>query len=307
MRKRVTPLLLALPFLGRVPPATVHPGSAGLLQNRAPATAARDSTSESPSHRSSGVPFGPWGLRAHLLGSVYNGGVLTGHAPYRQLEEIRSRHGQVVLYLARKKSQGPDGRLNVAAVERFLQTWPDLSPYIKDGTVWGIMVSDDITGKHIWGPDAPYYAQIDSIAKLVQDRWPGVRTIVRAPPTVMSYPWKWVQWSWAQYTNAPRNGEVKAYRLRQSAKADSLGLCLAFGLNVVNGGDGSSGVGSPRRYRMSGAEILKYYSELLPYTPVAFHWEYRPEMDEDPEIRAAMQTVRAWADTMPKPECRYER
>jgi hypothetical protein len=254
-----------------------------------------------------GIPFGPWTVPPHLIGPIYSGGVLTGPSPYRQLDEVRARKGQVVLYLARKKSQDQYGRISVAAVERFLQNWPDLTPYIRDGTVWGIIVSDDITGKHIWGPDAPYYAQIDSLAKLVLDRWPEARTIVRAPPTNMTYQWKWVRWAWGQYTYARRNGEVTAFRDRQMAKADSLGLCVAFGLNVVNGGDGSSGIGSRRRYRMSGAEILKYYAALLPYTPVAFHWEYRPEIESDPEILAAMEQVRAWADTTSRPSCRYDR
>ena len=52
-----------------------------------------------------GIPVGPWTLPPDLIGSVYNGGVLTGKNPYRQLDEVRSRKGQVVLYLARKKSK----------------------------------------------------------------------------------------------------------------------------------------------------------------------------------------------------------
>lgn len=252
-----------------------------------------------------GVPFGPWTVPPHLIGPLYNGGVLTGPAPYRALDEVRARKGRVVLYLARKKSQDGNGTISVSAVQRFLETWPDLSSYIRDGTVWGFMISDDITGKQIWGPDAPYYPQIDSIAKLVKDRWPAARTIVRAPATQMEYPWKWVGWAWAQYSN--RNGEVTEYRDRQIAKADSLHLCLVFGLNVVNGGDGSSGVRSrKRRAQMTGSEILKYYSAILPYTPVAFHWEYRPEMEADPEYHAAMEKVRSWADTIHPPSCRYE-
>jgi hypothetical protein len=252
-----------------------------------------------------GIPFGPWTVPPDMIGPLYNGGVLTGRAPYQQLDEVRARKGHVVLYLARKKSQDEYGMISVSAARQFLQTWPDISPYIKDGTVWGIIVSDDITGKHIWGPDAPYYPQIDSIAQLVTERWPEARTIVRAPPTSMVYPWKWVRWAWAQYTNAPRNGEVTVFRDRQLAKADSLGLCLVFGLNIVNGGDGSSGIGERRRYRMSAPEILKYYSALLPHTPVAFHWEYRPDVEADPAIHAAMVQVRAWADTTPPPVCRH--
>ena len=144
------------------------------------------------------------------------------------------------------------------------------------------------------------------MAMLVKQRWPGVRTIVRAAPSIMVYPWKSVDWAWAQYSNVPRDGEVSAYRDRQLAVADSLGLCVVFGLNVVHGGDGSSGIGAGRRYRMTADEIRRYYSVLLPHPPLAMHWEYRPEIEADPEIGAAMQTVRSWADTTPQPTCRHD-
>src|SRR4051794_37837299 len=86
-----------------------------------------------------GIPVGPWTVPPDLLGPVYNGGVLTGKAPYRDLEQVRSHKGQVVLYLARKKSQDQFGTLSVEAVRRFVSTWPDISSYIRDGTVWGII------------------------------------------------------------------------------------------------------------------------------------------------------------------------
>ena len=135
-----------------------------------------------------GIPFGAWNPPPDLIGTRYTGAVLGGIKPYRDLEEIKERKGTVVLNLARNKSR-EHGVFSVASIERFLATWPDLGSYIKDGTVWGIIVADDITGKHIWGPNAPYYAQIDSVAKLVKERWPGVRTIVRAPLNRMQYPW----------------------------------------------------------------------------------------------------------------------
>lgn len=250
-----------------------------------------------------GIPFGAWNPPPDLIGTRYTGAVLGGIKPYRDLEEIKERKGTVVLNLARNKSR-EHGVFSVASIERFLATWPDLGSYIKDGTVWGIIVADDITGKHIWGPNAPYYAQIDSVAKLVKERWPGVRTIVRAPLNRMQYPWKWVDWAWVQYSQ--RFGDVPKYRDRQLALADSLRLCAVFGLNVINGGDGSSGLGTGKnRARMSADEVLDYYRVLLPYTPVAMHWEYRPDYDDDPAIQAAMAKVRSWADTTIRPSCRY--
>jgi hypothetical protein len=294
---------LCLTLLGSARPASLPQAE---LSTHQMTTVPHREAARPPAQAARGIPFGPWAIPPHLIGPLYSGGVLSGPEPYAKLDEVRARKGEVVLYLARKRSiEG--GLISVAAAQRFLETWPDITPYIRDGTVWGIIVSDDITGKRIWGPDAPYYPQIDSIAKLVKDRWPEARTIVRAAPAAMTYPWKWVDWAWSQYSNVPRNGNVTNYRDRQMAKADSLGLCLVFGLNIIHGGDGSSGKGLKRRHLMSGAEFLRYYSVLLPHTPLAFHWQYRPEVEAEPDLRAAMEQVRAWADTMPRPTCRYER
>jgi hypothetical protein len=298
-------LALGLLVLGGISPAVLDPAVSAQVLTAQVSGGRHDALPQSGriSPPGRGIPFGAWSIPTDMLGPLYNGTVLTGVQPYVHLQEIKERKGKVVLYLARNKSRN-QGIISVAAVERFLADWPDISPYIKDGTVWGIMVSDDITGKHIWGPDAPYYAQIDSIARLVKERWPGVRTIVRAPVDKMEYPWKWVDWAWVQYSH--RYGEVAGYRDRQLALADSLHLCVAFGLNVLNGGDGSSGIKSRKlRAQMTPGEILKYYSALLPYTPVAFHWEYKPGFDDDPAIRAAMEKVRSWADTTVPPTCRY--
>jgi hypothetical protein len=153
---RKTALSIAvLGFAGATPAAPPRDETAS------PVTMAAPDVSRPSAAVVRGIPVGPWTVPPDLIGSVYNGGVLTGKNPYRQLDEVRARKGQVVLYLARKKSQDQFGTISVAAARRFLEDWPDISSYIKDGTVWGIMVSDDITGKHIWGPDAPYYPQID--------------------------------------------------------------------------------------------------------------------------------------------------
>lgn len=244
-----------------------------------------------------------------LGGGIYNAVLLSGPKAYAGLPEVRARGGKAVLYLARNPSRAwdpalRDSVLSVEAVKKFLDGWPDISSYVADGTIWGIMVADDITGKDIWGPGAPYLPEIDSLGLLVTQKWPGIRPIVRSPPTVLAkyrYQWRWVRWAWAQY--AYRMGPVATYRDQNLAQAKALGLCLAFGLNTVNGGDGSSGIGTPPRSRMSAAEIVKYYSVFLPHTPIALHWEYRDEIDNAPDIKAAMRTVRAIADTTPAPSC----
>jgi hypothetical protein len=80
-----------------------------------------------------------------------------------------------------------------------------------------------------------------------------------------------------------------------------MGICLVFGINAVNGGDGSSGRGTIPRARCQPTEVLTYAKVLLPYTPIFLNWEYRDDIES--RIGKALRQVRAMADTMPAKSC----
>src|SRR5215208_7616888 len=132
-----------------------------------------------------GVHFGPFALPPDSMGKsnwpAYNATTLPGNSTsLNDLKKIQAAKGQVVLMVARARSLVPtdpaeplQGDISVAKATEYINTWPDsiaVAPYIADGTLLGVQVSDDIVGKHIWGPCAPCMPQIDSIALAVKKR-----------------------------------------------------------------------------------------------------------------------------------------
>jgi hypothetical protein len=292
-----------------------------------------------------GIPFGPWHVPLDSLGKTgfpYSGGTVNGHAPTltANLEKVRAAKGRVAVSLLRSETKDAGGRLNVAAAQAYLATWPDLSGYIADGTVLGIIVSDDIGSARAWGGEVPPLARIDSLALLVKNRWPGAVTMVRAMPTQLSgLAWRWLETAWAQYDGPYRDGTPEKYRDTQvaSAKAQKLGLVLW--MNVLDGGCGPTSACLPsvpgtrllgtfvnservRRYQMSPQEVLHYGLVFLgeAYSCAAIHWQWSPAFnysgrtpeqlaniqgfDGRPEIRAAMAALGTVAAQRAPTDCR---
>jgi hypothetical protein len=249
-----------------------------------------------PSAKLPSVLVGQWGPVPDSILPVYTGTLITGMEGYKQLEKVRAARSRAVLYLPRNAMR--DSIINVAEARAYIAALPDLASYIADSTLWGFMVADDITGKDIWGACASSgcLAQFDSVAQAVKARWPSARTIVRSAPTVVSrwpYKMKWIGWTWAQYS--ARYGSAVTYRDTELAASKVLGKCNVFGINTVNGGDGSSGVGSIPRAEMSAAEVLTLGKLFLPYTPIFLNWEYRESIEQ--RIGPALRQVQAIADT----------
>jgi hypothetical protein len=158
-----------------------------------------------------------------------------------------------------------------------------LAPYIADGTIVGLMIGDDISAPE-WGPKAPYLERYDVIAGAAQAHMPGINVLIRARPgELMGYAWKNKIVAWAQYS--ARRGDPVEYVAENQAIAAKLGTTTLFGLNVLNGGDGSSKTpGFPAgKWQMSAAEILAYGKVLLPKTHVFVTWRLTgPAFDQAP-------------------------
>lgn len=255
-----------------------------------------------------GVPWGLWGLLPAQLGSLYNGTVLGGTAPWKVLPDIKAKNSKVVLNLADSKMRAPEGGdtvYSLKAATAFVATWDTsvVNPRVRDGTVHAISVADDITDKAQHGNGAPYFARIDSVACMVSKRFAGVSTSVRAMPSQfysstgkILYKPKCLTYTWGQYV--ARHGDVNAYRIKEMRRADSLGVCLIFGLNTTKGGNGSSGVkmqSNPDLYQMSPTEVLNNTKALLPYTSFFAGWWSQDSKISN--LTAAYKTVRAIADT----------
>jgi hypothetical protein len=269
-----------------------------------------------------GLTVGSWLYPVDSLGKQYTASVINAYGPtlISQLSVARQKGGMVALYLSRARSR-VNGTLSVSTATAEIQSWPDISPYLS--TIVCVMVGDDIASSVIWGPGAPYLAQWDSIARVVRVRWPTARPCLRALPTQMKgRAWQWMTHAWPQY-HAKKHGPVATWRDSQRSTASSLGLGVIFGLNVLSGGDGSSGIhgtaidGSD--WQMTGTEVAKYGTALLPYTCGLLNWQYGPSwnysgrtaaqttgiqsFDSRSDVKAAIDSLKRYAAHLPARAC----
>lgn len=91
-------------------------------------------------------------------------------------------------------------------------------------------------------------------------------------------------------------------------KAKSKGLGLFAGLNVLDGGDGSSGFHGnyPGKWAMSAAELRTYGTALLSQSYVCGFgmWEYRSAYYDRADVKSAMADLSAKARSHVKTSCR---
>lgn len=110
------------------------------------------------------------------------------------------------------------------------------------------------------------------------------------------------------YSQAIREGDCTKYRDDELNAAAAAGIDVGFGLNIVNGGDGSSGLfgddGTTSLYRQSANELDTYGGILVPDCDLYFQmWEYNPAPSDGnveylarTDIQAAMNGIRALCD-----------
>lgn len=160
-----------------------------------------------------------------------------------------------------------------------------VQPYIDDGTLAGHMILDDIFT--YTGTD-PTAAELDEMARYSQEIFPGLMTFVRNKASTMPVPdsgsYEYLDACVNQYTNFQgySDGPIATYVAQQATAAASLGLDVINGLNIADGGDGSSGVrgwSSNNKYAMSPTEITTYGTALLnrdafPNLRLFLLWEY---------------------------------
>jgi hypothetical protein len=161
-----------------------------------------------------------------------------------------------------------------------------IQPYIDDGTLVGHMLIDDI---FTFSGTDPTAAELDEMARYSEELFPGLMTFVRckASDVLNLLPdgetYTHLDAVVNQYTNFQgfSDGPIAEYVAEQAAAADALGLAVINGLNIADGGDGSSGVDgwSSGMFAMSAEEIATYGEALLdreafPSLIMFLMWEY---------------------------------
>lgn len=157
--------------------------------------------------------------------------------------------------------------------------WKDsgVQTYIDNGVLVGNMLLDDIKTFSGRNPDA---ADLDEMARYSESIMPGLMTFVRIQATEIPVPvgGKYLYLDAIVNQYEVKEGPVEAYAAAEYAASQSLGLGEINGLNIADGGDGSSGQAGWRsgRWTMSADEITEYGNVLLdvPDLLMFLMWEY---------------------------------
>jgi hypothetical protein len=257
-----------------------------------------------------GVPFGEFSLPPEHYRSPYTGAVravsrsnVGGVLTAAQAGKLR-----VVLNLA-----GPghsyrtsEGTFDLAAWKSRIDTYRDVdfSPYVTEGLILAHFLIDEPQAASTWGGQQVGQADVEEMARYSKSIWPTLPTAVRAAPrwllagdtTYQNLDIAWAQWS------GPRRGQTaEEFRNENVALAKQLGVGLIFGMNYLDGGDGSSGIGGtpdhPHLWQMSAAELVSVGTMLAeaPYACAFLSWRHDAAFESRPDIRAALDSVAAVA------------
>ena len=265
-----------------------------------------------------GIPFGMFHLAITEFKPPFTGLVLNGRDPREVLsvlEAARKARMQVILnmFVSPRTIKAPDGSFDLNRwkdrIERF--TSVDLEPYIEDGTLVGHYLLDEPQTSRKWNGKQVPYANLEAAAEYSKRLWPRLATLVRADAVFLGKaPNRWIHLdaAWAQY--ASRRGKVEPYVERQVAAARKAGLGLVLGLNVLDGGDGTSRLrGTKSKYwAMSPTEIGRYGSVLAsePNACALILWKYDREDTAyfaHPAIQAALEELGRLAANRPSRSC----
>lgn len=262
-----------------------------------------------------GTPFGFWRLEYSQLSttwtSLHRGA--TPNSIRRDLEIARKNGARVFLQLAgRKKNyQNGNGSFSLTKFKALLAKYKglNLDSYIADGTLAGHMLIDEPSDKSNWNGKPMSYADVEAAAKASKALWPRMPTLVRAVPTWLQgakFRWTHLDGAWGQYS--ARKGEVNRYVAAETRAAKAEGLKMVWGLNVLDGGNGSSrkrGTGAGK-YNMSASELQKYGKALLGASNTCgfLMWMYSSSYVKNSSVMTAMKSLSKLAKSRPVQACK---
>jgi hypothetical protein len=282
---------------GGAPARAVDPGSpAGVTMVPAGAPALAGAATRR------GIPFGTYALPTSEFGSRYNGAMRTiaPHLLLGELAEIKARGGRVALMFAGNEGYYKDGAGHFdfnewkARIGRFKGI--DFSSYVDDGTIIGHYLIDEPNDAANWGGRPVPGSMVEQMAQYSKQIWPDLTTVVRVSPTYLTGTYRYLDAAWAQYLN--RRGDVGAYISRNVADAQSRGLALIVGLNLIHGG--------PNGTRMTASQVESFGSALLSSTyPCAFiSWQYNADYLASSSVTSALNGLRSQAENRSDKSCK---
>lgn len=265
-----------------------------------------------------GILFGSFSMPASYLNSMLTGwmqgGALSPSTILPQLTETRAKGGRAIMKLSMGQDryvQNSDRTFSLtkwkALVDRFKSV--NLDPYIADGTIVGHYLIDEPHRAQRWGGKIISQATLEEMAKHSKRIWPGMTTFVRVLPSwLASSPVNYVHLDagWAQYGRS--TGDPAKYIASEVAAAKSRGLGLTVGMNVLDGGNGSSGIPgyTTGKYAMSASEIRSIGTTLLNQSHACafIMWTHDLSYFNRSDIKSAMTEISNKAKAHAKTSCR---
>jgi hypothetical protein len=266
-----------------------------------------------------GIPFGPYFVPPNLYGTEYTGTYRPRQTPatlLSDLEAARRTNTRVILNLTgNEHGFADDNGFNFELWKRRIEGFRglDFSSYIADGTVVGHLILDEPQDRSNWHGNVVTPAQIDELARYSKELWPGMPTIVRAwPDYLIGHTYQYLDATWAQYCphcgNSKYRLPIEAFITQMVRDARGVGLGLVGGLNVLDGGSGSSGIPGHKddKFAMSANEIRTWGAAYLaePYICGFLMWEYEEGYFSRPDIKEVIAELKEKATNRPKKECR---
>jgi hypothetical protein len=267
-----------------------------------------------------GIVFGSYGMEVSQLGSVHTGALRGGGVTQDNiislLSSIQAKGGRVMLKMCMgedKYVKNPDGTFSLtkwkALVDRFRNV--NLAPYISDGTLLGHFLIDEPHRTAKWGGKIISQATVEAMAAYSKQIWHTMPTFVRVVPSwLASAPisYQALDAGWLQYASG--KGDAASMVASEANIARQKGLGLVIGLNILDGGNGSSGVRgwSRNKWAMSASEIRNYGTALLnnSYACGFFNWTYQffgPTYFARSDVKSAMTDISSKARAHARTSC----
>jgi hypothetical protein len=263
-----------------------------------------------------GIVFASGDMDNQFFNSVHTGskrgGGITPTNILSLLADARAKGARLFLKLCMGKDsyvKNPDGTFSVtkwkALVDRFRSV--NLDPYIADGTLLGHFLIDEPHRASKWGGQIIPHATVEALAQYSKQIWPSLNTFVHTKTdwlasTPITY--THLDAGWTQY--AAGKGTVTTWIASEIARAKSKGLGLVVGLNVLHGGNGSSGNRLSGGYSMSASELRSYGTTLLnqSYACAFFMWQHNTTYYGRSDVKIAMAELSTKAKAHVKTSCR---
>jgi hypothetical protein len=263
-----------------------------------------------------GIVFGSFDLPNSLLGSVHSGAMRTPDPSsiIYELSTARSKGARFILKLSRGSDhwvQNSDGTFSLTKWKQMVDRFKgiNINSYINEGTVLGHYLIDEPNRAARWGGKVIPQSTIEAMAKYSKQIWPGMPTIVRVVPSWLkqaNISYTYLDAAWAQY--AAYKGDVTKFITPEVAAAKYKHLGLVVSMNILDGGNGSSGIRGPSsgKYSMSASELKTYGNVLLNQTYACgfLMWMYNSSYFGRSDVKSSMSALASRARSHTKTSCR---